>query len=260
MKAVVIKDFGGVDKLDLVEDFPMPEVGDNDVLIELKARSLNRIEVVVRNGYPGIPVELPHIPGPDGAGVVKEVGSNVKDFKPGDRVVVYPVVIEAEDEFTQRGDAFLSPQWKYVGLQKKGTYAEYVSLPYNSVAKIPDSIPFAEASTLPTAGLTAYHGIKNVAELKAGQTLVIWGATGGVGTFGIQIAKLLGANVIAITSKENKVDKLKELGADHVINSSSEDVLEKVKEITDGRGVDVVLDYVGPATFDNSFNMLKKGW
>lgn len=259
MKAVVINEFGGIDKLDLVNDFPVPEVGENDVLIELKARSLNRIEVVVRNGYPGIPVELPHIPGPDGAGIIKEVGSNVKDFKPGDRVVVYPVVLEGEDEFTQRGDAFLSPQWKYVGLQKKGTYAEYVALPYTSLAKIPDNIPFAEASTLPTAGLTAYHGIKNVAELKQGQTLVIWGATGGVGTFGIQIAKLLGANVIAITSKSGKVQKLKDLGADHVIDSSSEDVPERVKEITGGKGVDVVLDYVGPATFDISFNLLKKG-
>lgn len=259
MKAIIIKDFGDTDVLEVVNDFPEPEVGPNDVLVEIKARSLNRIEIVVRNGYPGIPVQLPHIPGPDGAGIIKKTGTDVKDIKEGDRVVVYPVVIENEDEFTERGDAFLSPLWKYVGLQKQGTYAELVAIPETSVVKIPDNIDFAEASTLPTAGLTAYHGVKNVGKLKEGEYFLIWGATGGVGTFAIQIAKLLGGNVIAVTSKPDKVSKLKELGADHVIDSSSEDVMEKVKEITDGKGLDMVLDYVGPATFDTSFNMLKKG-
>lgn len=259
MKAVIINKHGGPEALEYAENFPEPQITDNEVLVNIKARSLNRIEIVARNGYPGIGIPLPHILGPDGAGVVVKTGKSVKELKEGDRVVVYPVIIETEDEFTQSGKSFLSPAWKYVGLHRKGTYAEYIALPQSSLVKIPDNLSFEIASSLPTAGLTAYHGIKNVGQLKEGESFFIWGATGGVGTFAVQIAKSMGAKVIAATSKGDKVEKLYALGADHVINSASENVHEKVKEYTNGKGIDLILDYVGPATFPQSFEMVKKG-
>ena len=259
MKAVIINKHGGPEVLEYVGDFPDPNVGDNEVLVSIKARSLNRIEIVARNGYPGLNINLPHVLGPDGSGEVVTTGKNVKLLKRGDRVVVYPVIVPEEDEFTEKGLDFMSPSWKYVGLHTHGTYAEYVSLPQECLVKIPDTLDFISASSLPTAGLTAYHGLKNVASLSAGDTFFVWGATGGVGVFAIQIAKHLGAKVVAATSKESKKQKLYDIGADFVVNSESDDVAAKVKEFTGGRGVDVVLDYVGPATFQKSFDMLKKG-
>lgn len=260
MKTIILNENGGLDKLLYREDFPEPEIKPNEILVNVKATSINRADLVVRNGYPGLMLKFPHILGGDIAGTVSRTGSNVKSFKAGDRVVSWSLAVEADDEWVQKGKASQSPSWQYFGMHRQGSYAEYAAVPESSLIHLPDNVSFEEAACLPVAGLTAYHGVHTVGDLQKGDTFFIWGGTSGLGIIAIQLAKNTGAEVFATAGFNHKLDYLKSLGVDHIFNHRSGTIVEdEVLKLTGGKGIDVVLDYVGPEAFPKNFKMVKKG-
>lgn len=258
MKAIVMFEHGGTEKLTYVQDFAEPVAKDNEVIVNVSATGVNRVDIVVRNGYPGIPTKLPHIPGGDIAGTVDSVGKNVKSWKPGDRVVAWPLISCKTCALCKEGKENLCLNWQYFGMHRHGGYAQKVAVPADSLIRLPESISFEDAIALGVAGLTAYHGLTSVGELRKGETMLIWGGSGGVGTIAIQLAKRIGATVIATVGKEEKRAPIEKLGADMVLNHYTDDVQAELSKRFP-IGIDMIIDYVGPATFSKSFAMLKKG-
>lgn len=257
MKAVIIDQHGDSDVLTYVEDFPKPKLEVNEVLLKVGATSLNRIDTVVRKGYPGLQIPMPHILGGDIAGTIVEIGKNVEGFLIGDRVVVYPVYLP-ENRDPRFGEMeHLNDGWQFFGMQRKGAYCEYIAVPAENLFKLSDSISFETAASMPIAGLTAYHAVHSVTEIKRDDFFFIWGGAGGLASYAIQMAKLKGAKVISTVGKDEKKQDVLNFGADYVFNHHTDDVPTLVKEIAP-KGVDVIIDYVGPATFDKSFSMLRK--
>jgi NADPH:quinone reductase-like Zn-dependent oxidoreductase len=256
MKAVILPRHCGKEVLQYVEDFPTPVPGKGEVLIRVRATGINYVDLVNRRGYPGIAFPLPHILGGDIAGEVAALGEGVVIPTVGTKVVVYPLIGCGHCPQCAEGKPNICQNWRFLGLHLKGGYAEYVAVPAENTLAI--TIPYEEAVTIPVAGLTAYHGLVTVGRLKAGQTFFIWGGAGGLGSMAIQIAKHLGATVIATAGSEKKLEFMRRLGADHVFNRTTDDVPAAVKKIAP-HGIDLLLDYVGPQTFPTSFELLKKG-
>jgi NADPH:quinone reductase-like Zn-dependent oxidoreductase len=256
MKAVILPRHGGREVLQAVDDFPTPAPAQGEVLIRVRAAGINYVDLVNRRGYPGIAFPLPHILGGDVAGEVAALGDGVTDPKVGTRVLVYPLIGCGHCPQCLEGKPNICLNWKFIGMHLDGGYAEYVVAPAGNA--LPITMPYDEAVTIPVAGLTAYHGLVTVGDLKAGQTFFIWGGAGGLGTMAIQIAKHLGATVIATAGTEKKLDHMRSLGADFVLNRITDDIPAEVKKIAPN-GVDLLLDYIGPQTFPASFEMLKKG-
>jgi NADPH2:quinone reductase len=256
MKAVIFSQHGGREVLRYASDFPAPAPGPGQVLVKVEIAGINNVDLVNRRGYPGITIPLPHILGADIAGIVAALGDGVTGPSVGTRVAVYPLLGCGQCPQCRDGKPNICLNWKFIGMHLQGGYAEYVTIPAENA--IPISIPFEGAVTVPVAGLTAYHGLKTVGDLRPGQVFFIWGGAGGLGTMAIQIAKHLGATVIATAGSDEKLEFMKSLGADHVLNRRADDVATEVKKIAP-HGVDLVLDYVGPQTFPISFEMLKKG-
>ena len=258
MKAITIPQHGGREVLTLINDYPTPSAGEGEVLVKVEATGLNRVDILVRQGYPGIEIELPHIPGGDIAGTVAETGSGVDSLDSSARVLVYPLISCGECLLCLEGKRNLCLSWKYIGMHLKGGYAEYAVVPAENIVPIPDSVSYEDAIACSIAGLTAYHGIKTVGELKEGQSFFIWGGAGGLGTLAIQIAKHLGATVYATANSEEKLNIMKELGVDYAFNRLEDDVPAQIRK-TAPAGLDLIMDYVGPATFTTSWELLKKG-
>jgi len=260
MKAIILNENGGLDKMVYKTDFPLPEIKPNEVLVKVKATTVNRADLVIRNGYPGLNLKFPHILGGDIAGVIERTGGDVKNFKTGDKIVSWPLAVEADDEWVRRGRASISPSWQYFGMHRHGSYAEYVAVPESSLIILPENISFEEAACLPVAGLTAYHGVKTVGDVRDKYTFFIWGGTSGVGTIAIQIAKCLGAEIFATAGFDFKIEHLKKMGVDHIFNHrDNPSIDDEVLKLTGGHGIDVILDYVGPEAFPKNFKMVKKG-
>jgi NADPH:quinone reductase-like Zn-dependent oxidoreductase len=260
MRAVILKENGGTNKLIYTTEQPVPEIKPNEVLVNVKATSVNRADIVIRNGYPGLSLKFPHILGGDISGVVAKTGSDVKDFKEGDRVLAWSIVSEAEDEWSRKGKAGQSVSWQYFGMHRHGSYAEFTAVPESSLIRLPDNVSFEDAACLPVAGLTAYHAVVTVGGLNKGDTLFLWGGTSGVGSIAIQLAKNIGAEVFATAGYAHKLRYLKQMGVDHIYNHrNGSKIDDEVLEATKGLGIDVVLDYVGPEAFPKNFRMVKKG-
>jgi len=258
MKAITIPQHGGREVLTLISDYPTPSAGEGEVLIKVEATGLNRVDILVRQGYPGIEIDLPHIPGGDIAGTVAETGTGVDSVDSSVRVLVYPLISCGECLLCLEGERNLCLNWKYIGMHLKGGYAEYAVVPAENIVPIPDSVSYEDAIACSIAGLTAYHGIKTVGELKEGQSFFIWGGAGGLGTLAIQIAKQLGATVYATANSEEKLNIMKELGVDYALNRLEDDVPAQIRK-TAPAGLDLIMDYVGPETFTTSWELLKKG-
>lgn len=258
MKAITIPKHGGIEVLTIVNDYPTPSAGEGEVLVKVEATGLNRVDILVRQGYPGIEIELPHIPGGDIAGTVAETGSGVDSVDSSARVLVYPLVSCGECLLCLEGKRNLCLNWKYIGMHLNGGYAEYAVVPADNIVPIPDSVSYEDAIACSIAGLTAYHGIKTVGELKEGQSFFIWGGAGGLGTLAIQIAKHLGATVYATANSEEKLKIMRELGVDYAFNRLEDDVPAQIRK-TAPAGLDLIMDYVGPETFNTSWELLKKG-
>jgi len=258
MKAITIPKHGGREVLTIVDDYPIPSAGEGEVLVKVEATGLNRVDILVRQGYPGIEIELPHIPGGDIAGTVAETGSGVDSVDSSARVLVYPLVSCGECLLCLEGKRNLCLNWKYMGMHLKGGYAEYAVVPADNIVPIPDSVTYEDAIACSIAGLTAYHGIKTVGELKEGQSFFIWGGAGGLGTLAIQMAKHLGATVYATANSEEKLKIMRDLGVDYAFNRLEDDVPAQIRK-TAPAGLDLIMDYVGPETFTTSWELLKKG-
>jgi NADPH:quinone reductase-like Zn-dependent oxidoreductase len=257
MKAVVLHEHGGAEKL-IYEDFPDPRIGDDEVLVEVKAAGLNHVDIWIREGSGAYASSMPHIVGVDGAGIIREAGKCVRKVKPGDRVCTSGVIGCGVCSACLSGNENLCNNTKLIGAKINGTYAQYVSLPGNNVHKIPDELSFPDAASIPVVFMTAWHMLVSRAQLRAGETVLIHAAGSGIGSAAVQIAKFLNANVIVTAGTDEKVGKALKLGADSGINYNKKDFLEEVKNFTDGRGVDVVFEHVGPATWEKSLQSLVK--
>ena len=218
MKALVCREHGLPDRLDLVSDWPSPELGDNDVLIRVKAAGLNFPDVLIIQGKYQFQPELPFVPGGECAGVVEAVGAKVTQWKIGDEVI-------------HSGGS--------------GSFCEEIVANEMAVLPKPPALSFEAAAGITITYLTSYHALVQRANIQPGETLLVLGAAGGVGSTAVELGKALGATVIAAASSDDKLALCKELGADHTINYSTESVKDRVKELTGGRGVDVVYDPVG---------------
>jgi NADPH2:quinone reductase len=206
------------DKLSLVDDWPVPEVGENDVLISVKAAGLNFPDVLIIQGKYQFQPDLPFVPGAECAGVVEAVGDKVTRFKVGDRVL---------------------------SMGTAGSFCEKISVNEFGVFPMPEVLSFEQAAGVSITYFTSYYALKQRANIQPGETLLVLGAAGGVGTTAIELGKLMGAKVIAAASSEEKLELCRKLGADEVINYSEVSVKDAVKELTGGKGVDVVYDPVG---------------
>ena len=258
MKALVFYEHGDLDKLQYT-DVPEPGVGPHEALVEVKAAALNHLDLWTRRGLPGLTLELPHIGGSDMAGIVKAVGDEVDKAWVGRRVVVNPALACGHCEFCRRGEQSLCMAFKIKGEHTPGGMAEYAVAPASNLYAIPEDFPFTEAAAVPLVFQTAWRALIGQARLRAGETVLIVGAGGGVATAAIQIAKLTGAYVYAVTSTPEKEQRARDLGADETINYKEVDFSKEVRQRTNKRGVDVVLENVGPATWKNSVRSLVKG-
>ena len=258
MKAIRIHQHGGPEKLKL-EEVPNPTCGTHDVMVQLKAASLNHLDIWVRKGIPGWVIPLPLIPGSDGAGVVVGKGEAIKDLTSGDRVLIVPNVSCGVCNYCLDGSDNFCNEYGIVGEHCNGCDAEYIVMPRRNVIPVPKFLSFEEAAAIPLVFMTAWHMLVTKAQIKPEQLVLVLGASGGVGSAAIQIARLHGAQVIAVAGDETKLEKARALGAEHCINYKKESISKRAKEISEGRGVDVVVEHVGKATWDESLKSLAKG-
>lgn len=258
MKAVYFEKHGGPEVLEY-GDLPDPQPKPGWVLVRVQAAALNHADLFVRAGWPGLKLALPHVLGADGAGEVAALGDGVKNWKVGQRVAINASVCLEQDEFTQSGQDNLCRHWELLGETLPGSYAEFVAVPAENLLEIPAKFPAAQAAAAALVYLTAWHSLVKRGKLQKGETLLIIGASGGVNTACIQIAKYLGAQVIAVGSSVEKLAFAKSLGADHLIDRSVEPDWSKAAYLLTGkRGVDAVVDNVG-STFPLSLRTLRKG-
>ena len=252
MKAVRYRQTGGPEVLEYV-DVPDPEPGPVDVVIDVAATALNRLDVVQRNGWYNLPgFALPHIAGMDVAGVVSQVGSEVEGVAVGDRVVVDPSLAGVDDRSKLGGLGDLFGELGIIGATVDGGYAEKCLVPASHVHEVPEHITLEQAAPFATCFVTAAHALFDVGKLEAGETVMIHAAGSGLSTAAIQLAKHAGATVLATAGTDSKCERALGLGADHVLNNRTGDITGWAREVTAGEGVDMVLDHVGTALFGPS--------
>ncbi|MCM3875389.1 MAG: zinc-binding dehydrogenase [Thermoanaerobaculia bacterium] len=258
MKAVFFTAHGGNDVL-TVGERPDPAPGSGEVLVRVEAAALNRLDIFVRDGIPGVPVAFPHVPGADGAGVVEALGPGVTGPAPGTRVVLQPGLSCGTCEFCVSGESSLCVRFRILGEHLHGTFAEKIVVPRANVYPAPSRLSPEKAAAFPLVGLTAWRMLVTRAALRPGETVLVHGVGSGVSTFAVQIAKLCGASrVFATSSSEEKLKRARELGADETINYKTADVGKAIRELTGKRGVDVVVDSVGAATWRHSLTAAAK--
>jgi NADPH:quinone reductase-like Zn-dependent oxidoreductase len=259
MRAVTIRAHGGPEQLH-VEDLPRPSVGGpRDVVVALRAAALNRLDVFVLRGLPGVKHSFPHILGSDGAGVVEAVGAEVRRVKPGDAVMLNPGLSCGACDACLGGEQSLCRDYRLLGEHLPGTLAEAVAVPEANVHPIPEGCGFAEAAAFPLVHLTAWRMLTTRAAVRPGETVLIWGIGGGVALASLGIARLLGARVIVTSSSDEKLARARSLGADEVLNHASADVPQEIRSLTGKRGVDLVVDSVGAPTWEKSLRCLARG-
>lgn len=257
MKVVVFHEHGGPEVLKY-QDAPEPEVGPGEVLVRVRACGINHLDIWTRMGIRGVPISMPHILGNDIAGEVAEVGPGVTNVRVGEGIVVAPGLSCGQCEYCLDGWDSLCPEYKIIGFQVDGGYAEYAKAPAVNAIPVSQALSFEEWAATPLVFLTSWHMLVTRAGLKPGETVLIQAAGSGVGSAAIQIAKYHNAFVITTAGSDEKVAKAKELGADEVINYRARDFVAEVKGITNGRGVDVVFEHIGGETFERSLQCLAK--
>jgi NADPH:quinone reductase-like Zn-dependent oxidoreductase len=258
MRCVVVREHGGFDKLRL-EERPVPEPGPGQVRVKLSAIGLNHLDIWVRRGVPGHQFPLPQIPGSDGCGVVDAHGPGVASVRTGDEVIVLPGVSCGVCEPCLSGRDQLCRDYHILGESCDGLCAEYACVPAANVAQKPKDLPTAEAASIGLVFLTAWNMLVRRAELRAGETVLVHAGLSGVGSAAVQIALLLGAQVIATAGGADKCGRVRALGAHHVIDHRDKDFVAEVRALTGKAGVQVVFEHVGQATFDGSLKCLARG-
>lgn len=259
MKAIIFEQHGNLEQVRYA-DVPEPTIGPDEVLLSVQAAALNRLDLWVLAGWPGLKLKMPHVMGSDGAGIVTAVGSQVQHVQPGDRVAVNPTLWDPNDPFARAGHDNMSDAFAILGEHVDGFFAEYTAVPARNLVKMPDHASFTEAAAASLVFVTAWHSLIKRGRLQAGESVLIVGAGGGVNTAAIQIAKLAGAGCIYVVgSDEQKLALARQLGADVTINRQNEEWGKAIFKLTQRRGVDVVVDNVGAATFHTSLRALKRG-
>ena len=261
MRGLTISVHGGLDRIELRDDLPVPELRhDTDVRVRIRAAAINHLDLFVVGGLPNVRITPPWILGSDGMGVVDSVGSAVTSVSPGDTVLLNPGISDRSCAYCLAGEQPLCPNFHILGEQRPGTLTEYVVVPQVNVARIPATSDEAEAAGFALATLTAWRMLVTRADLQPGEHLLIWGIGGGVALACLQIAKLIGAHVTVTSSSDDKLARARDLGADDTINYVGLDVGREMRRRTEKRGVDVVVDTVGEATWTQSLGALgKKG-
>jgi NADPH:quinone reductase-like Zn-dependent oxidoreductase len=255
MRAVRFHEHGGIDVLKY-EDAPEPKIQAHEVLIRVKACALNHLDLWLRMGVRDWKLQLPHIVGSDISGEVAQVGALVTRVKAGDRVLLCPGISCGQCEACFKGLDSACRHYTLFGVFVDGGYAEYIKSPEMNVIPIPGDLSFDEAAAVPLVFITAWHMLFTRAGLKPGEVVLVVGAGSGVGSAAMQIAKLVGARVIATAGTDAKLEKARGLGADEVINHTKQSIAEEVKRLTNKRGVDVIVEHVGAAVWEACFDSL----
>jgi NADPH:quinone reductase-like Zn-dependent oxidoreductase len=258
MKALAFREHGGVEKLKY-QDVPDPRIGPGEALVKVRACALNHLDLFVREGLPGLKLPLPFWSGCDIAGDMVEAGAQVQGVTVGDRVAVNPNITCGRCEYCIQGEDSLCVSYGIVGEHTHGGLAEYVKVDGRNVLKLPDAISYEGAAAFILVNMTAWRMLVTRAELRPGEDLLILGVGGGVSSAAVQIGKLCGARVWVTSSSDEKLGRAKGLGADECVNYAKEDWAKAVLEKTGKRGVDVVLENVGAATWKGSLRVLAKG-
>jgi len=258
VRAVVFTEFGGPEVL-RAEEVPTPEPGPGEALLAVKACGLNHLDLWVRRGPATTPIPMPHILGADVAGTVAKVGSGIQGLPVGLPVTVNPSLWCGVCEYCRMGEESLCMKFGLLGDDRNGGYAELCVVPVQNLMPIPPGFSFEEVAAVPLVFLTAWRMLVTKAQVRAGDDVLVIGAGGGVSSAAIQIAKLHGARVFATSGSSSKLQKAKALGADILINHKQEAFDEVVRGQTNGRGVDIVVENVGEATFAKSLASLRKG-
>jgi NADPH:quinone reductase-like Zn-dependent oxidoreductase len=255
MKAVRFHEHGEVDVLKY-EEAPEPQIGASEVLVKVKACALNHLDLWLRRGVSDWKLPLPHIEGSDVSGEVAAVGAEVRRVKVGERVLLCPGISCGQCEMCSKGLDSACRNYTLLGVFVDGGYAEYVKAPEANAIPIPGNLSFDEAAAVPLVFLTAWHMLFTRAQLKPGEDVLVIGAGSGVGSAAIQIANAVGARVMATAGADWKLEKAKALGAEEVINHSRQSISGEVRRWTGKRGVDVIVEHVGAAVWEECFNSL----
>ena len=247
MRAVVIYEHGGRDKL-VLDDVPTPAPARGEILLRVRAVGLNYLDIFVRRGMPGLPIDLPRISGGDIAGEVAELGAGVEGIAPGQRLLIDPAITLPDGSLGALGES------------ATGGLSEYIAVPAQNAIPLPDEISYEQAAALPIAYGTAWRMLKTRGRARAGESVLVLGASGGVGTGTVQIAKMLGCKVFAAASSDAKLRRLQELGADYPVNYIKHPEFHRyVRSLTGGEGVDIVVNYTGGDSWVRGLKSVKHG-
>jgi NADPH:quinone reductase-like Zn-dependent oxidoreductase len=257
MRAAIFHENGGPEVV-RIEELPRPAPGPGEVLLEVKAAALNHLDLWVRRGLP-IETTMPHVGGSDVAGVVVEAGEGVDAGRVGERVVLNPSLWCGACEWCRRGEESMCLRYRIIGEHTNGGFTEYLAVPADHVYRIPDDLSFEDAAALPVSYMTAWRALHSRARLHPGEDVLVLGASGGTAIAAVQIALDLGARVFAVTSGAANVERLRALGAAYVYDREMEDWSKAIHADTGKRGVDVVVENVGEATWKGSVRALAQG-
>jgi NADPH:quinone reductase-like Zn-dependent oxidoreductase len=260
MKAVPLYSHGNVDVLKYVENFPTPVPKSTETLIRVKYCGINHLDIWTRKGIPGISINLPHICGSDIVGILEKDYCNYSAFPRGSRVLIYPGISCNHCDFCKNGNETLCKDFSIIGglSNYNGGYAEFVAVPKTNIIPIPHEISDEQAAILSISYLTAWNIIKKL-QLKKDDTVLVYGASGGLGMAMIQIAKAFGIKTISTISDDSKLNFAYSLGSDYVINRNKKEIVLEIENITHGLGVDAVVDNAGQKTIATSINSVRIG-
>lgn len=259
MRALRLHDAPGGSALRLDSDVPIPTPGPGEVLLEVRACGINQVDLLTRDGQTPAAIPLPHISGTEVSGNIVELGSGVTGWAVGDAVVVDPILHCGQCEPCREGRTNMCRTSRVFGVQTQGGYAEYVTAPASQLFRKPDNLSYVEAASIAVTAPTAYHMLHRRAAMQPGEDVLIIAAGSGIGVIGTQLAKLAGARVIATAGNDEKLRQASELGADFTVNHRDADWAAQVRAITGGRGVDLVFEHVGEATWHGSLNAMARG-
>lgn len=258
MKAVRFHQHGGTDVL-VYEDAPDPVVRPGWAVVRVKACALNHLDLWQRRGLDRVKIPMPHISGADVAGEVVDVATDLSGWRTGQRVMVQPGISCGRCRACLAGEDNYCPQYDVLGYQSEGGYAELVAVPAQNLIALPDHVTDVEAAAFPLAFLTAWHMLHNRARVTSRDTVLVLAAGSSVGQAAVQLAKLAGARVLATAGSDGKLARARSLGADDAIDHYREDVVQRVRQLTSNRGVDIVVEHVGAATWEKSVRCLARG-
>lgn len=259
MRALTLVAHGGPEQLK-VQELPQPTVtSPNQVLVRVRTAALNRLDLFIAAGLPGAALQFPHVVGSDGAGLVEQTGAAVRQFRPGERVMINPALSCGDCPACGEGEHSLCARLRVLGEHCAGTAAEFVVVPEENLVPVPSAMPWPEAAAFSLATLTAWRMLVTRARLDPGETVLIWGIGGGVSIAALQIAKLIGARAIVTSGSDAKLEVARSLGADVGLNHRNADVVAEVKRHTGSRGADVVVDSVGEQTWTGSLRAVRRG-